>query len=284
METPQLPPLDIQRTLGDSAQPFADAFDAVFHDVQLSQSPPRALRKSLSVDSLAVSPPRTHKELPHPPSRGFVAGLASAFRRESNSDLRSTRNRGASVSSIREKQPQVESDVDRHPLPDRDHRFRRPSLRGADHAKPTVRGGELPLPARTSTSAHDPVTPTNIPPDQAVPAQNPTSRRIVNAPANSGRTRSMSNGTQSQQPHKRMAVNTQFSTVCEFYTFIGFTIEFSIGPPSSNNERKCNSCCDWVPRLRQNTSYPQRPFRFQPFRGTSLHSAKGCRRYLGPNL
>jgi hypothetical protein len=204
---PQLPPLDIHHP---------GSFSAAFHDIQPAQSPPQALRKSLSVDSLVAATPRPQKEPPSPPARGFVAGLASAFRRESSTDLRSPRNRGASVSSVRDKQPQAEPDADRHPLPDRDHRFRRPSLRGSDHSKPTVRGGELPLPARTPTSPNDLPT-TGIFSDPTDPAQNQPLRRSSSTTARSGRSRSISNSAQSQQPPQRMTINTQFPSVCKPY-------------------------------------------------------------------
>lgn len=236
-QLPQLPPLDLQNTAGDSNMPFADSLSSAFQAINPNLPPssqprqslsPPPLRKSISVDSFVTPPslssPRQHRDTQPPASRGFVAGLTSAFRRESAADLRSSRNRGASVSSVREQQQQADPDVDRHPLPDREQRFRLSSLKGPDPSRLPVRGGELPLPARTPSSANEisvPLSPTSPPSEHmghashASPTHQPVPRRLINTPSNPGRTRSVSIGAQSNPPPKRMVVNTQFSNVCD---------------------------------------------------------------------
>lgn len=240
---PRLPPIDLQNNPAASDALFPDSFPSAFHPNQPSSptsqprqslSPPLSLRKSISVDSFVTSPsfpsPRLQRDPHQIPSRGFVAGLTSAFRRDSTTDLRSGRNRGASVSSVRD-QHQPDSDLDHHPLPDRDQRFRLPSVKGPDPSRLPVRAGELPLPARTSSSINDfstPLSPTssssdhmnmnymNYPshPPPHHPPPPPPPRRVTNVPINTGRARSVSIGTQqSQPPPKRMIINTQLSSV-----------------------------------------------------------------------
>ncbi|KAF9453797.1 ras GEF [Macrolepiota fuliginosa MF-IS2] len=226
LSLPQLPPLDLQNGSGNSGEHFADSLSSAFQAIRptlhspQSLSPPPALRKSISVDSFVTSPsfsiPRQQRDPQPPAPRGFVAGLTSAFRRDSATDLRSTRNRGASVSSVREQQHQTDPDVDRYPLPDREQRFRLSSLKGPDPSRHLVRGGELPLPARTTSIANEPSTPlssTSTSSEHVSITQPHLHRRSVNVLSNSGRTRSVSIGAQSQHPTKRMAINTQFSNV-----------------------------------------------------------------------
>ncbi|KAF5355854.1 hypothetical protein D9756_003782 [Leucocoprinus leucothites] len=210
---PKLPPLDLPVPVDRPAGPFPEPFSPTLQfrhpasprqpPSRQSLSPPPPLRKSISVDSFVTSPtPRPPREPQPPAARGFVAGLTSPFRRESVVDLRSGRNRGASVSSVREQQ-QRDSDADRQP--------RLPSLKGSDQPRLPVRGGELPLPSRTTPSATDStISLSAISTDQF---HQPVPRRTVTSIVDSGRARSMSNGAQSQPQNRRILINTQVPSI-----------------------------------------------------------------------
>jgi len=115
-QLPSLPPLDLDAASG-AGRPFA----VVSADQASLNSP---LRKSISVDSFAASPaPRSSRDPQSSNTRNFVAGITSAFRRDSVLDLRS-RNRGASVGEQHHR--------------DQEHRFRLPSFKASD------RRAELP--------------------------------------------------------------------------------------------------------------------------------------------
>jgi len=115
-QLPSLPPLDLSAAPG-AGRPFA-----IVPPDQASLNSP--LRKSISVDSFAASPaPRSPRDPQSSNTRGFVAGITSAFRRDSVLDLRS-RNRGASVGEQHHR--------------DQEHRFRLPSFKASD------RRAELP--------------------------------------------------------------------------------------------------------------------------------------------
>jgi hypothetical protein len=232
-QLPQLPPLDLHDAAGGAHGPFADPFSMPFppNSPRPSLSPP-PLRKSISVDSFATTPGFTspHKQPEPQPSssRGFVAGLTSAFRRDSVADLRSSRNRGASVSSVRDQHHPRDSDLDRQPFPDRDQRFRLPSLKGAEPPRLAVRGGELPLPARTAPSTSESSAPAPLSSSSEQPPygspQPAVPRRSVASAINSGRARSMSNGAQSQPQPKKIVINTQLCIVrpCSFLNVVRF--------------------------------------------------------------
>lgn len=218
---PQLPPLDLQNTSEDTSAAFTDQFSTEnpAHNLPSSLSPPPTLRKSISVDSF-VSPPAfsspRQRDVQPPPQRSFVAGLANAFRRESSSDLRSSRNRGTSVSSVRDQHQPLDPDPDRQPPADKEQRFRLPSLKGSESSRLAlpVRGGELPLPARTPASANDSaVHPSSVSAlADGTNTQN-SSKRISNAPSNSGRSRSISIGAPTPTAARRIVINTQITNI-----------------------------------------------------------------------
>lgn len=115
--------------------------------------PPSTLRKSVSVDSFvkhdvyptSASCPSTST------SRPPAASVSSVQRgeREVAIPYISLRSHGESLSDTKQLYDYPESDVERSDAliypPDR-HRY--PSARPVDHIKPSIRGGELPLPAR----------------------------------------------------------------------------------------------------------------------------------------
>lgn len=124
-QLPPLPPLDLNAAPG-AGRPFA----IVPADQASTNSP---LRKSISVDSFAASPaPRSPRDLQSSNTRGFVAGITSAFRRDSVLDLRS-RNRGASVGEQHHR--------------DQEHRFRLPSFKASDRRAELPVSQEQPAPA-----------------------------------------------------------------------------------------------------------------------------------------
>lgn len=124
-QLPSLPPLDLDTAPG-AGRPFA----IVSADHASLNSP---LRKSISVDSFAASPaPRPSRDPQSSNTRGFVAGITSAFRRDSVLDLRS-RNRGASVGEQHHR--------------DQEHRFRLPSFKASDRRAELAASQEQPAAA-----------------------------------------------------------------------------------------------------------------------------------------
>lgn len=131
-----------------------------------SLAPPQNLRKSLSVDSFVKLGRDAHTSAgPRPnrgdtgsaldPPRGFVFDMSTGLKKERQQHAQAERGRGASISSTggdNDSAYIVDSDAERSdPLSSPVERYRHASLKGQEHPRPSVRGGELPLPSRTPT-------------------------------------------------------------------------------------------------------------------------------------
>ncbi|KAF8640382.1 hypothetical protein AX17_000052 [Amanita inopinata Kibby_2008] len=131
-----------------------------------SLAPATSLRKSVSVDSFAQygrespvlsgpRPTRGNTSSALEPPRTLVYGISSSLKKEREQQHQTTRNRRTSGNSIRnggETSHPHDSDIERSDaLGSPVERYRRTSLKPQDHAKPILRGGELPLPSRTPT-------------------------------------------------------------------------------------------------------------------------------------
>lgn len=126
-----------------------------------SLAPPQSLRKSLSVDSFAQYAGDDCRSGSSNPSvgssRNLVYGIPFDGQGESSIPAWSSRSRGQSLSSMqRDHEPTFPPDsyVDCYdPLSmSRRERFRRQSLKSPEAPTPSVRAGDLTLPARISTT------------------------------------------------------------------------------------------------------------------------------------
>ncbi|KAJ7181680.1 ras guanine nucleotide exchange factor domain-containing protein [Mycena crocata] len=175
----------------------------------------QSVRKSVSVDSFA---PHV-RDAAARPNRGHTASALEAprnliFDRSSKERVQmySGRKRGASVSSsLRDEyDPSGDSDVERSDsFPER--------YNGMDSVKP-IRGGELPLPPRTTTlSATSSMSSimssvsTSSSTEDGIHHQQPIRASIPAASPRTGRTRSGSLGVYASHPAKRMLINTHVS-------------------------------------------------------------------------
>ncbi|CAA7265781.1 unnamed protein product [Cyclocybe aegerita] len=226
--------------LKSPAPSFAESFNTAFTSqvedsddttrlVHYSLAPPQNLRKSISVDSFAQygrDGSRSIRGYPNSPSEQPQAPLHAT---QAESQVRPDRqpwvgrNRGESLSSVhRDHGPSpLDSDVDRYDplnLPALE-RFRRASLKNQDTSKPSIRGGDLPLPARSHNLSVTPSLATNsttssptISNSPSTSAFPPSARRITGySAANPGRTRSGSLGYNPPNSSKRMVINPHVS-------------------------------------------------------------------------
>ncbi|TFK77078.1 ras GEF [Pluteus cervinus] len=123
---------------------------------QNTLAPPQTLRKSISVDSFVKYGTESHSPPPSRPPVNMTRPPASSVsfvqRKDRDQNYLVSRHRGESLSNIKpvhESHYHVDSDVERSDiLGFSGERHRHPSLRGMDYAKPAIKGGELPLPAR----------------------------------------------------------------------------------------------------------------------------------------
>ncbi|KAJ7092750.1 ras guanine nucleotide exchange factor domain-containing protein [Mycena epipterygia] len=177
----------------------------------------QGVRKSVSVDSFA---PHTRDSAPRP-NRGHTASALEAprnliFDRSSTRErvpMYNGRERGASVSSsLRDEyDPSGDSDVERS-----DAFPERYAVGGMENVKP-IRGGELPLPPRTTTlsttSSMSSImsASTTSSTEDGILNRQPIRKSISAAPSKTGRTRSGSLGVYASHPPKRMLINTHVS-------------------------------------------------------------------------
>lgn len=134
-------------------------------DVQSRMPPAPSLRKSISVDSFAQynqkspvlsgpRPNRGHTGSAIEPPRNIVYGVSSSLQKEREEQIQATRNQGVNDNSTKDVMDSAlhDSDVERSDtLGSPVERYRHTSPKPQDHAKPVLRGGELPLPSRTPT-------------------------------------------------------------------------------------------------------------------------------------
>ncbi|KAF8898717.1 ras guanine nucleotide exchange factor domain-containing protein [Infundibulicybe gibba] len=157
--TPSFTSKDSFATAHSSVSPLPPRISPV--RAPFSLSPPQSLRKSISVDSFVHYGRDSQPPVPSRPNRVNTSSALDSPRPNPYSSSpvlprdreQSGRDRGASVSSSRdayESSCGVDSDVERSdPLHSPVERYRHPSLK--EQARPFVRAGELPLPARTHT-------------------------------------------------------------------------------------------------------------------------------------
>ncbi|KAJ6610889.1 ras guanine nucleotide exchange factor domain-containing protein [Mycena sp. CBHHK59/15] len=198
----------------EASEPFLTPGPSPDSDGLASRPQSVSVRKSLSVDSFAHyardSAPR--------PNRGHTASALEAPRnlifdrpsRREHGQMYDGRKRGTSVSSsLRD---DADSDVERSDaFPERYS-----AANGLDNLKP-IRGGDLPLPPRTTTlsatssmSSIMSVSTTSSTEDGAVRIQ-PARGSMAATTARTGRTRSGSLGVYASHPPKRMLINTHVS-------------------------------------------------------------------------
>lgn len=190
-------------------------------------SPPQALRKSLSADSLVsyglnrTSGPSSNQ------SRVFGPNSVSAPTHDSSqrqwvdrrcAEIATSERDGYQPSSL------VDSDAERYEPPSPLlERYRHASLKGQGFQRPVIRGGELPLPSRSQAPSHllnrGVAAPSgsspreNRPPLQSVISLQ-SLRKAADPPTlDSGRTRSGSLGVYSSSPASRMVINTHLGRV-----------------------------------------------------------------------
>ncbi|KAJ6604672.1 ras guanine nucleotide exchange factor domain-containing protein [Mycena vulgaris] len=212
----------------EGAPPSLQALSVADHDAfdvtapPMSPDPdglrPQSVRKSVSVDSFA---PHIRDAAPRP-NRGHTASALEApqnliiFNRppvRERVPMYSGRKRGASVSSsLRDEyDPSGDSDVERS-----DSFAERYAVGGMDNVKP-IRGGELPLPPRTTTlSATSSMSSimsasTSSSTEEGIHVRQPIRASMPPAPSRTGRTRSGSLGVYASHPPKRMLINTHLS-------------------------------------------------------------------------
>jgi hypothetical protein len=122
--------------------------------------PQSTLRKSLSVDSFVQYSPnlttrasRGNTNSAIEPPRSLVFDVSAGLRRQREQQTAATRARGASVSSVKDEAHISDSDVDRidSVVSSPTDPFRPISLKSQEQPAPLIRGGDLPLPARTPT-------------------------------------------------------------------------------------------------------------------------------------
>ncbi len=148
---------------GALIESYSTALDKT--DVQSRMAPGPSLRKSVSVDSFAQynqkspvlsgpRPNRGHTGSAIEPPRNIVYGVSSSLQKEREEQIQATRNQGADDNSTKDGMDPAlhDSDVERSDtLGSPVERYRHTSPKPQDHAKPVLRGGELPLPSRTPT-------------------------------------------------------------------------------------------------------------------------------------
>ncbi|KAJ7492597.1 ras guanine nucleotide exchange factor domain-containing protein [Mycena latifolia] len=170
------------------------------------------VRKSVSVDSFA---PHT-RDAALRPNRGHTASALEAphnliFNRPPVRERVQTydgRKRGGSVSSSLRDEYDGDSDVERS-----DSFPERYGVGGMDNVKP-IRGGDLPLPPRTTTlSATSSMSSimsvsTTSSTEDGIHTRQPIRTSIPAGPSRTGRTRSGSLGVYASHPPKRMLINT----------------------------------------------------------------------------
>ena len=142
-----------------------DSTDAQSRMPIRSPTPSPSLRKSISVDSFAQynqkspvlsgpRPNRGHTGSALEPPRNIVYGVSSSLQKEREEQIQATRNQGVNDNSTKDGKGSSlhDSDVERSDtLGSPVERYRHTSPKPQDHAKPVLRGGELPLPSRTPT-------------------------------------------------------------------------------------------------------------------------------------
>ena len=213
-QSPSLSVADSFSTAYTSAIP-PDGLEETNHLGSSSLVLPQSLRKSVSVDSFAqYTGDECSSGSGDPsagPSRNLVYGIPFEAQAESSLPAWSSRLRGQSLSSIqRDYEPpfRPDFDVDRYdPLSlSRVERFRRQSLKSPEVPIPSVRAGDLTLPARTTTmNAPSLREHGDLPSVSSTSSLQSTSRRsnpFVPHPA--GRLRS---GSLGYMPAKRTVVN-----------------------------------------------------------------------------
>lgn len=262
---PQFPPLEMPSPTATDPDPvvvpkpgapeflkspvpsFADSFSTAYtspdreddaEDYHRLLAPPlnHQLRKSISVDSFhnaSLNGTRAHRsntsaQLESPRSPTFQQANSQSDDRE---QIWAGRGRGASVSSVQEgyESPSLlDSDVERFdPINVPTDRYRLVSLKGQETQRPTPRGGELLLPARSpaglsATSSMSSIISGsgNSSPKEAHPAlrsvtslQASSLRTSQVSIKNIGRARSGSLGVHVvSTPARRMTINTHFDT------------------------------------------------------------------------
>ncbi|KAK7058945.1 hypothetical protein VNI00_001569 [Paramarasmius palmivorus] len=195
----------------------------------LSPQPQGGLRKSVSVDSFVHYPREPHPSVTTRPNRGNTGsalepprGLVSGFRKALGDQyLGNTRGRGSSISSVRDGyQSSIagDSDVERSDIII--DRFKHTSLKGQDHARSFLRGGELPLPSRTptlsTTSSMSSIMTASTSSSTQEGRSITQSQSLQSIPRQaavvSGRTRSGSLGVYAPSSGRRMHINTHTAT------------------------------------------------------------------------
>ncbi|KAJ7630961.1 ras guanine nucleotide exchange factor domain-containing protein [Roridomyces roridus] len=197
---------------GGSSPSFAASAHPVTPPPALGDSDIRSVRKSVSVDSFALHTPRADSA-PRP-NRGHTASALEpprnlVFDRSSveRVQMYQPRQRGASVSSsLRD---EYDSDVERpDTFPDR--------YAGMENAKP-IRGGDLPLPPRTTTlstasSMSSIMSESSTEEATGAFSRHPIRQSVPTPRSRTGRTRSGSLGVYASHPAKRsMLINTHVS-------------------------------------------------------------------------
>ncbi|KAJ7293598.1 ras guanine nucleotide exchange factor domain-containing protein [Mycena rebaudengoi] len=185
-------------------------------DLHPPASKSQGVRKSLSVDSLV------HHARDSPasrPNRGHTASALEAPRNlifdrapREQSQMYTGRKRGASVSSsLRDEyDPSGDSDVEHGDnFPDR-----YAGVNGLDNHKP-IRGGELPLPPRTTTlsttSSMSSMSISTTSTEDGVRRGQQVRTSVSDVASRTGRTRSGSLGVYASHPAKRILINTHAS-------------------------------------------------------------------------
>lgn len=203
---------------------------------------PQSLRKSLSVDSFVqygrepqpivnTRPSRVNTGTALDPPRGLVFNVSESLKRERDRRPQVTRDRGASLSSVDngyQSSRNGDSDIERSDSVTSVDGYRR--VKGQEPSRPSIPGGELPLPSRTPTlSTASSMTSTTSTSTNSSNTQEGAPRTGIRATASlqsmarrttpvdlSGRARSGSlgiNPTSIGAP-RRMLINTQVAAVC----------------------------------------------------------------------
>jgi hypothetical protein len=201
--------------------------DSPTHLTPVLVSPPQALRKSLSADSLVSYGLSRTSGLPSNQSRVFGPISVSTSTYDPSQRQWVGRLCGESAASDRDGyQPSslVDSDAERYePSSPLLERYRHASLKGQGSQRLVIRGGELPLPSRSQTPSHllngGVTAPSSLSPcENRPPLQSVTSLQSLRQAADSpmldaGRTRSGSLGVYTSSPASRMVINTHLGRV-----------------------------------------------------------------------